>query len=134
MRTPLKPHAFVAARAADKLSRSSQRLSLMAKLKFCTLRLACDFAVIYNRLARKATYYPGTYAISGSGVATPVVLRGFSRGKSKSPLNSLCFFWENQRRPARQGKNLAVYRKRNYFYSSEGSDTSDTFSSSSSSS
>lgn len=48
--------AFAAVRAADKSLRSSQRLPLMAKLRFCTLRLACDFAVIYFRLALKAAF------------------------------------------------------------------------------
>ncbi|MBR2180795.1 MAG: hypothetical protein IJ949_02770, partial [Oscillospiraceae bacterium] len=51
LRTPLKPHALSLDKAADKLSRLSQSLSLKAKMKFCTLRLACAFAVIYNRLA-----------------------------------------------------------------------------------
>jgi len=93
LRTPLKPHAFVAARAADKLSRSSQRLSLMAKLKFCTLRLICDFAVIYNRLARKATYYSGSLVSLRVQGRNPARFKGIFKGEIEIPLKFDLLLW-----------------------------------------
>ena len=68
---PLRTPRFFAARAADKLSRLSQSLSLIAKLGFCTLSLFCDFAVIYIRLARKAKICSDT--ASGSIINHPCV-------------------------------------------------------------
>ncbi|MBQ8004618.1 MAG: hypothetical protein IJ299_05965 [Oscillospiraceae bacterium] len=104
LRTPFKPHAFVAARAADKLSRSSQRLPLMAKLKFCTLRLICDFAVIYNRLARKATYYSGSLEYLRVQGRNPARFKGIFKGEIEIPLKFDLLLWRKTKkaRPAGQ--------------------------------